>query len=125
MGNNQPSYTSIVAARTRAAEYILGNKELLAQFEAKGGLKEDLIAIRDAGRRAEALDVAQKGAQAAGGAATVEVGETFANVQREYVSIMAVVQAVRHDFDRPGTPADLLAELDRILVNEAEVSIRD
>jgi hypothetical protein len=40
---------STVAARTRAAQQILDNAELLGLYESVGGLASDLEVIRDAG----------------------------------------------------------------------------
>ena len=118
------SFNSTVAARTRAADQILRSKDLLATYEGHGGLKDDLTFIRDVGHKAEALNQAQSGAQAAGGAATLAVLETFAGLQKEYKSVMAVVQAVLHDLQRAKAPHDVLAALEKILVNEAEVAVR-
>jgi len=47
----------------------------------------------------------------------------FALLQREYAEAMAVVQAVRGELAK-AAPPELLAALDRILVNEAQVVIR-
>jgi hypothetical protein len=118
------TFDSTVAARTRAAVQILATPALLAAYEAKGGLEEDLERIRDHGQEAEALSQAQSAAQAQGGAATLAVLGPFVTLQKEYSAIMAVVQAVRHDLDKAKAPVQIVSAVDRILVNEAEVSIK-
>jgi hypothetical protein len=118
------TYDSIVAARTRAADEILTTPDLLAAYEARGGLAEDLQGISGAGHRAEVLSQGQSGAQAAGGAATEEVLTSFAALQKEYTAVMAVVQAVRLDLIKVGAPADVVKAIEKILVNEAEVLIK-
>ena len=118
------TFDSTVAARTRAAAQILATPALLASYEAKGGIQEDLESIRDHGQTAEALGQAQSAAQAHGGAATLAVLGPFVALQKEYSAIMAVVHAVRHDLQRANAPAVVLSAVDRILVNEAEVSIK-
>jgi len=117
-------FNSTVAARTRAADQIVRQPDLLAVYEARGGLREDLVAIRDAGKRAELLSGAQSVAQAAGGAATSDVLTDFGALQDEYKSVMAVVKAVEGDLTRAGADATVLSAVERILVNEAEVSVR-
>lgn len=118
------TFDSTVAARTRAAAQILGTPALLASYEAKGGIQEDLESIRDHGQTAEALSQAQSAAQAHGGAATLAVLGPFVALQKEYSAIMAVVQAVRHDLQKAKAPVEVLSAVDRIIVNEAEVSIK-
>ena len=118
------TFDSTVAARTRAAVQILATPDLLAAYESKGGIREDLESIRNHGQTAEALSQAQSAAQAKGGAATVYVLSTFVALQREYAAIMAVVQAARHDLAKSGAPAEILGAVDRILLNEAETSIK-
>ena len=118
------TFDSTIAARTRAAAQILSTPELVASYEAKGGTKEDLESIRDHGQTAEALNQAQSAAQAKGGAATIYVLSTFVALQKEYSAVMAVVQAVRHDLVKASAPVVVLSAVDRILVNEAEISIK-
>lgn len=118
------TYDSVVAARTRAASQILTTADLLASYVSKGGLADDLAQIRDLGQQAEALSQAQSASQAAGGAATLELLGAFTALQRDYSGVMAVVRAVRSDLVKGGAPADLVAAIDRILVNEAEVAIK-
>jgi hypothetical protein len=118
------TFDSTIAARTRAAAQILATQELLASYEAKGGTREDLESIRAHGQTAEALSQAQSGAQAKGGAATIHVLSTFVALQKEYAAIMAVVHAARLDLVRASAPVVVLSAVDRILVNEAEISIR-
>jgi hypothetical protein len=118
------TFDSTIAARSRAAAQILATPDLLASYEAKGGLREDLESIRDQGQRAETLSQAQSSAQAAGGAATLNVLGSFVQLQKEYGAIMGVVQAARRDLESTGAPVEVLSAVDRILVNEAEVTIR-
>ncbi|HSN97026.1 MAG TPA: hypothetical protein VLS89_01975 [Candidatus Nanopelagicales bacterium] len=112
-----------VAARTRAAQQILGDQGLLTRYEAVGGLSDDLEAIRDAGLRAEAQSLLQSTSKGQGKAATLDVLQAFAALQREYMGLMAAVQAARGDLARTGASNDLLAALDQILVNEAQVVV--
>jgi len=116
------TFDSIVAARTRTAVQILSTPALLAAYEAKGGIPEDLESIRDHGQKAEALSQAQSAAQAKGGAATLYVLGNFVRLQKEYTAIMAVVQAARLDLAKASAPIETLSAVDRILVNEAEVT---
>ncbi|MFT3764516.1 MAG: hypothetical protein QM820_03210 [Minicystis sp.] len=118
------TFDSTVAARTRAADRILSTPDMLAAYEAKGGLAEDLKKIRDTGHEAEVLSQAQSAAQAAGGAATLTVLTDFATLQKEYSAVMAVVQAARHDLATAQAPAEVIKNVDRILINEAEVLIK-
>ena len=118
------TFDSTIAARTRAAAQILATPDLLAAYVAKGGTPEDLESIRAHGETAEALSQAQSAAQAQGGAATLGVLSSFVLLQKEYVAIMAVVQAVRHDLEKASAPASVKSAVDRILVNEAETAFR-
>lgn len=118
------TFDSTVAARTRAAAQLLAIPELFASYEARGGLPEDLESVRDHGQMAEALSQAQSAAQARGGAATLAVLGPFVTLQKEYSAIMAVMRAVRHDLDKAKAPVEIVSAVDRILVNEAEVSIK-
>lgn len=118
------TFDSTIAARTRAALQILATPDLLASYEAKGGTLEDLESIRHHGQTAEALSQAQSAAQAAGGAATLHVLGTFVALQKEYVAVMAIVQAARRDLAKVGASIETLSAVDRILVNEAEVAVR-
>jgi hypothetical protein len=118
------TFDSTIAARTRAATQILATPELLASYEARGGIAQDLESLRGHGQTAEALSQAQSAAQAQGGAATLAVLGPFVTLQKDYSGIMAVVQAVRHDLEQAKAPVELVSAVDRILVNEAEVAIR-
>lgn len=117
------TFDSRVAARTRAAEQLLRSKELLALYEAVGGLKSDLEEIRDLGQQAEALSGVRSGRKAGAGAATLAVLGQFAELQREYTAVMAVVVAVHRDLTRAGATEKTLQALDRILLNEAQVTL--
>jgi hypothetical protein len=123
MANNW-AFDDTVAARTRAAAQILGSPELCAIYEGVGGLQEDLMAVRDAGLRAEAMNQAQSEAQAQGKGATATVLEHFGALQREYKAIMAVVQAARSDLARAGAPTKVVASVDQILKDETQVLLR-
>ena len=114
---------STIAARTRAAQQILDHSDLREVYESVGGLPADLEAIRDAGLAAEAQLLAQSSAKSAGSAATLDVLTAFAALQKEYVAVMAAVQASRRDLEKANAAADVLAEVDRILVNEAQVVV--
>jgi len=118
------TFNETVAARTRTADHILNTPDLFALYTQYGGLPGDLEAIFASGRRAEALSQARSAAQADGSADTVDVLQCFSALQREYVVIMAVLQAVQHDLKRAGAPAQTLAAVEKILVNEAPVVIR-
>jgi len=118
------TFDSTVAARTRAAAQILATPALLASYEAKGGIHEDLQSICDHGLTAEALSQAQSAAQAQGGAATLAVLGPFVALQKEYSAVMGVVQAVRHDLEKAKAPLEVLSAVDKILVNEAEVTFK-
>jgi hypothetical protein len=114
---------STLAARTRTAQQILDNAELRALYESVGGLASDLEAIRNSGLAAEAGMLAQSGARSAGVGATADILQSFVALQKEYVAVMAAVQAVRRDLEQGGADHDTLAALDGILVNEAQVVI--
>lgn len=118
------TFNDRVAARTRTADQILKNKELLALYEDQGGLRSDLEEIRKHGLAAEALSQAKSGAKAAGGSATLAVLESFADLQKEYSAVMAVVQAVRKDLEDQGTGPEVQKAVDQILVNEAQVLLK-
>ncbi len=118
------SFDVYVAARTRAADHLLSNKDLLALYEAAGGLADDLKEIRLLGQQAEALSQTRSGAKAESGGATLVVLQQFAAVQKEYSEVMAVVQVVRLDLEKAKAPVELLKTLDQILVNEATTIIR-
>jgi hypothetical protein len=118
------TYDTVVAARTRAADEILATPDLLAAYEARGGLADDLRGISGAGHRAEVLSQTQSSAQAAGGASTEDLLTAFTALQKEYGAVMAVVQAVRLDLIKAQAPADVVKAIEKILVNEAEVLIK-
>lgn len=113
-----------VAARTRAAAQILSTKDLLALYESHGGLKEDLESIRSHGQKAEALSHARSGNKAVGEGATLAVLTAFADLQKEYAAVMAVVQAVRFDIQSAGGKPEVVTALLHILKNEASVVYR-
>lgn len=118
------AYNSTVAARTRTAEQILGCADLVAGYEELGGLRLDLEEIRDAGLAAEAANLGQSQARSVGKGATLDVLARFASAQKEYSAVMAVLQAARADLVRQGAPEALIAKVDDIIRNEAQVTVR-
>ena len=117
------AYNSTVAARTRAAAQILETPDLLAKFIEAGGLERDLTGIRDSGLEAEAAYIGRSAAKAEGKGATASVWRTFAEVQKEYKSIMRVVSTITAEAVRNEEPPELIAKLKGILANETEVSV--
>ena len=117
------TFDSTVAARTRCAEHILGTPDLLTLYTGLGGLDSDLESIRDPGKEAEALSQSRSAAKAVGGAATLDVLTSFTALQTEYKAVMAVVQAVEGDLESAGAAPELIAQVQQILVNEAEVTV--
>lgn len=113
-----------IAARTRAAQCILETPELLALYENEGGLKEDLEALRDEGLNAEAQLLAQSTAYGDTIAATSKALLHFSALQREYVAVMGALRAVAFDLKQAKVPAELLSAVERILVNEATVTVQ-
>jgi hypothetical protein len=117
------AYNDKVAARTRAAEMVLGTPDLLTRYEAQGGLKEDLQSIRDSGKRAEALNMARATNTRLSVEATAVVMEKFQNLRVDYSQIMAVLQAVRGDLLVAKAPPAQVAGVDKILANEAALAV--
>jgi hypothetical protein len=117
-------FNSVVAARTRAADQILGTADLVDKFEQLGGLQRDLLLIRDAGREAEAANLGQSQAKSGGKVATVDVLSRFADLQREYSAVMAVVNAVCAELVRTGADPDLIVRVKDILRNEAPLTVK-
>ena len=119
------TFNTTVAARTRAANLILTTPDMLAAFEGASGDKADLEAIRAHGARAETLNLAQTDAQRKAKGATIELLSEIAALQREYLVIMAALSAIRAALaDTEAPPKELIAQLDAILANEAQVSVR-
>lgn len=116
-------FNDTVAARTRAAAQILQSEEMLAVFKSVYGSEADLTAIRDHGRRAEALNLAQTKAQEAGSVATLQLLEELADVQRKYVLFMSALRAERGAQVEAGAPAELIKQIDTILADQAQVSV--
>jgi hypothetical protein len=117
------AFGKLVSARTRCVKQILATPELLAAFNNVGGKDSDLQAIANSGDHAEAFNLAQSQAKGGNVASTVEVHKAFAELQREYSAVMAVLQAVILEFARAGTDIQTLAALKQILVNEAQVVV--
>lgn len=118
------AFNDIVAARTRAAEHILAQPELLRLYEHSGGLADDLHHICAMGRRAEALNQAQSSARASTAAATQAVNQTLAALQQEHKEVIGIVRAVRHDLQNANADAEVLHALDRVMKNDAQVIVR-
>lgn len=118
------TFNDIIEARTRTADFILRTADLLAKFIELGGLKSDLEEIVSHGNDAELLDQAQGSAQGKGGAGTIAVLQSFANLQTEYKKVMAVVIAVRRDLQKAGAAPEVLTEIVRILKDETAVVLR-
>lgn len=118
------TFNDTVAARTRAAEHILASADLLSLYESHGGLPGDLETIASTGNRAELLSHVRGVVQAESGAATLSILESFGKLQKEYVAVMAVLQAVRLDLKNADAPHDTLAAVDKILADETPVVIR-
>jgi hypothetical protein len=53
----------------------------------------------------------------------VKVLAAFAALQKEYATVMSVVQAVRAELEAEGGKAEILSRVDGILANEAELSV--
>ncbi len=118
------AFNDVVAARTRAAAFIQSTPELLAQFIELGGLARDLEVIIEEGRAAEDANLGQSVAGAAGVAATSSVNASFAALQREYKTVMAIVRAVRDDLEQSGAPFEVIESVDQILANETAVHVK-
>lgn len=117
------AYTATVASRTRLAQSILDNPELLADWEAGGGLKEDLEEIVSTGLAAEAANLGQSITAGEGVGATKSALLMFENLRNDYVKVMNVVQAVRSDLVRGGAGPEVVAGIDQIIKNEVPVRI--
>ena len=117
------AYNSTVAARTRAAAQILESPELLNGFLEMGGLDRDLIGIRDAGLEAEAAYIGRSAVKFEGKGATKNVWMSFAEVQKEYKSLMNVVNIVTTEAIRNNEPPEIVTRLKGILANETQVTV--
>lgn len=118
------SFSTTTAARTRAAEHILNNRELLEMFVERGGLERDLAGIISTGKAAEAANLGQSMSSAESSAVSSSVADRFAIVQREYKLVMAVLQAVRGDLVARSASSELIEQVERILLDEAPVHIK-
>lgn len=116
-------FNSTVAARTRAADQILTKRDLLAAYQSLGGTVDDLEPIRDAGLEAEAFNQAQGAMQSNGKLATVAVLQSFADVQREYLLLLAVLRAILGRL-LEADPKDPNAQrLEDIIANRAAITV--
>lgn len=114
-------FTSTIAARTRCAQTLLSDRDLLEVFLDVGGTKDDLSGIASAGLRAEAANRGQSTAVASGKAATIGVLTSFDEARSEYAAIMNVLPAVRADLVRANAPAELVVAVEKIIENEVPV----
>ena len=119
------TFNRFVEARTRVAVLVLGDPRLLDMYTAKSGLKADLERIRDLGVAAQANSSNRSQAQAAGTAATLTIAQQFDALSVEYRDIMNATHAVRHDLELAGASTDTLAAVDKVLVYEGDVLIRE
>ncbi|MGC4122053.1 MAG: hypothetical protein QM765_47230 [Myxococcales bacterium] len=109
---------AVIAARARCAKQIQDSPNLFAKYEAVGGLADDLKRIIDAGERYAALALAQSQSQASGSEATMQILEKYSDLQRDYSGVMAAVEAVKHDLERASADSELIAQVEKILINE-------
>lgn len=116
-------YTPVVAARTRAAQTILSNKDLRTSYEGVGGLPEDLEHIVFAGQRAEAANLGQSIAVADKEGDTATVLTSFDRLRVEYTSVMGVVSAVKGELVRNKASGEIVKTIERIIKNEVPVRI--
>lgn len=115
------TFNSVVAARTSVAGQVLTTSELLQQYESAGGLPSDLEILQQQGQVAEAASLGRSQARHAGKGMTLEVRAAFAAMKKEWSSIRSVLHAVRGNLARANAPAGLLAKIDGISTNEAEL----
>ena len=118
------SFSKVTAARTRAAEFILNTPELRDGFIERGGLERDLVGIISTGKAAEAANLGQSVATADGSAVSATVADRFAQLQRDYKQVMAVLQAVRGDLITRAAATELIEQVERILIDETPVHIK-
>ena len=118
-------YTPVVAARTRAAQQILSTPDLLAVFQARGGLKDDLDDIVSAGRDAEAFNQAQASTRSDGKQATREVLVEFADLQRDYVLLLGALRAILGKLRRADPDDPNVSRLEDIIANRASLTVSE
>lgn len=121
---SRDAYNPTVAARTRLAEFIKNNPELLAEFEALGGLVADLDVIIAQGHGAKLANAGQSVATGEQAGAVADTEGAFATLQREYKKVMAVVRVVHDDLEDGGAPAEVLEPIARIIADETAVHIK-
>lgn len=117
------AYNPTVAARTRVAQEMLSLADVLKAYLAVGGKQSDLETIRDRGLAAEALNLSQSQAKGAEATAVTKVYVSFAELQRTYSGVMAIVRAAMEDALEAGNGA-LAEALERILANEATITVQ-
>ncbi len=117
------AFNPTVAARVRVAQQVLSTADLLATYLRVGGKRSDMESIRDRGLAAEALNLSQSQSKGSESATVEKVFLAFAELQRSYSSMMAIVHAVRADAALAGS-VELVAALERILANEAAIVVQ-
>ncbi|MBM4783850.1 MAG: hypothetical protein GQE15_39780 [Archangiaceae bacterium] len=116
-------FTSLTAARVRAATHILSIPDLLALYIGLGGLADDLEAVRDAGLEAEGFNQLQGSMLSTGKTATASVGVAFSTLQREYLLLLAVLRAIRGQLLRADPRDENAARLADIIANRAQLTV--
>ncbi len=119
------SFNATVSARTSAASQIKSTSDLLQQFTDLGGTVDDLDSIIDAGLEAEAGNHAQGASQSDGKVATAAALRAFAELQREYVALLAVLRAIRGQLLRADADDENAQKLAEIIANRAAVTVTE
>lgn len=113
------AFNSAVAARTRAAAFILEQSDLLERWRALGGVDQDLVIIRDAGLDAEAKNVEQEARTAEKRAAHARSRSALAELNREHSSILSILRVIRADL-LDAEEADDAVRLEQIIRRNGE-----
>lgn len=114
----------VVSARTGLALLAL-TADILPKYLAVGGKKTEMEGIRDAGLEHAELLHGQKAAKNAAIVATADVNAQFEAMCSRYSHIMDIARVVRGDLEDRGGDLKDIAELDRIMVNEAAITMRE
>jgi len=118
------AYNPIVAARTRTAEFIKGDHEVLTQFTDLGGLASDLDVIINQGHAAREANSGQSAAAGVTAGAVLDADGAFTALQHEYKAVMAVLRAVHDDLEDGGANGEVLAPIEAILADETAVHVK-
>jgi hypothetical protein len=113
------SCNDVILSRTHFAEHVLSTPQLLAQYEAVGGTKEDLEGLVETGRRAQSYNLAQNLSSGVASGSTLETAQQLRELHEEHTALMGVTQAVRLDLQKQGASEELLSTIDSILANNA------